>query len=72
MSMIRDSGNQVCCLYSLPQTVLDVTVEADETEIMPGPYRQYAAKYLGIQDVPSKPEYSWTLTRVKVTMPFGN
>jgi hypothetical protein len=55
-------------LYSLPQTVLDVTVEAEETEIIPGPYRQYAAKYLGIQDAPSKVEYSWTLKSVKVAM----
>ncbi len=67
---VNDSGFRQpgMLLYSLPQTVLDVTVEADETEILPGPYRQYAAKYLGIHDVPSKPEYSWTLTRVKVAM----
>ena len=67
---VNDSGFRQpgMLLYSLPQTVLDVTVEADETEILPGPYRQYAAKYLGIHNVPSKPEYSWTLTRVKVAM----
>jgi hypothetical protein len=67
---VNDSGYRQpgMLLYSLPQSVLDVTVEADETEILPGPYRQYAAKYLGIQDVPSKPEYSWVLTKVKVAM----
>jgi hypothetical protein len=67
---VNDSGFRQAgmMLYSLPQTVLDVTMEADETEILPGPYRQYAAKYLGIQDVPSKPEYSWTLISVKVAM----
>jgi len=67
---VNDSGFRQAgmLLYSLPQTVLDVTMEADETEILPGPYRQYAAKYLGIQDVPSKPEYSWTLISVKVAM----
>lgn len=66
---VNDSGFRQpgMLLYSLPQSVLDVSVEADEAEILPGPYRQYAAKYLGIQDVPSKPEYSWTLTKVKVT-----
>jgi hypothetical protein len=66
---VNDSGFRQpgMLLYSLPQTALDVTVEADETEILPGPYRQYAAKYLGIQDVTSKPEYSWTLTRVNVS-----
>jgi hypothetical protein len=67
---VNDSGFRQpgMILYSLPQTVFDVSVEADETEILPGPYRQYAAKYLGIQDVPSKAEHSWTLTRVKVGM----
>jgi len=67
---VNDSGFRQAgmLLYSLPQTVLDVAVEADETEILPGPYRQYAAKYLGIHDVPSKPESSWTLKGVKVTM----
>ena len=70
VTSVNDSGFRQpgMMLYSLPQTVLDVTVEADETEILPGPYRQYAAKYLGIQNVPSKPEYSWTLTGVKVAM----
>jgi hypothetical protein len=68
VTSVNDSGFRQpgMFLYSLPETVLDVTVEADETEILPGPYRQYAAKYLGIQNVPSKPEYSWTLTKVKV------
>jgi hypothetical protein len=67
---VNDSGFRQpgMLLYSLPQTVLDVCVEADETEILPGPYRQYAAKYLGIQDVPSKPENSWTLKRVKIAL----
>jgi len=67
---VNDSGFRQpgMLLYSLPQTVLDVTVEADETEILPGPYHQYAAKYLGIRDVPSNPEYSWTITRVKVSL----
>jgi hypothetical protein len=68
VTSVNDSGFRQpgMFLYSLPQTVLDVTVEADETEILPGPYRQYAAKYLGIQDVPSKTEYSWTLKSIKV------
>ena len=60
-------GQPGTMIYSLPQTILDVTVEADETELIPGPYHQFAAKYLGIQDVPSKTESSWTLTRIAVT-----
>jgi hypothetical protein len=65
---INDSGfkQSGSLLYSLPMTVVDVLVEADELEIIPGPYRQYSEKYLGIKDVSSKPEYSWTITRVKV------
>jgi hypothetical protein len=58
---INDSGFRQpgMMLYSLPQTVLDVTVEAHVTEIIPGPYRQYAAEYLE-SGCSFKTEYKWT------------
>jgi hypothetical protein len=65
---INDSGfrQSGALLYSLPQTVIDVSVQADEQVVIPGPFRPYAEKYLGIRDVPAKPEYSWTVTLVKI------
>lgn len=62
-SGFRQSGS---LLYSLPLTVVDVVVQADEMEIIPGPYRQYAEKYLGIKEVPSKPESSWIITQARI------
>jgi hypothetical protein len=66
---INDSGfkQSGSLLYALPMTVIDVMVQADEIEVIPGPYRQYAEKYLGIRDVSSKAEYSWAITKVKIT-----
>jgi len=67
VSNVNDSGfrQSGSLLYSLPQTVIDVVVGAEETEIVPGPYRQYAEKYLGIKNVPGKPGHYWTITSVR-------
>jgi hypothetical protein len=63
---INDAGfsQPASMIYSLPQTVIDVRITAEEIAVIPGPYRQYAYKYLGIQDAPEKPEYAWNITRV--------
>ena len=68
VSNVNDSGFRQpgSLLYSLPQTVIDVSVQADVIEVIPGPYRQYADKYLGIKDIPAKTEYYWTITSVQV------
>jgi hypothetical protein len=54
-------------VYSLPITVLDVFVEAEEIDIIPGPYARYAQKYLGIKDVPIKPEKVFSIKNVNLT-----
>lgn len=66
---INDSGfkQSGSVLYSLPQTVIDVSIEAEETEVIPGPYRQYAEKYLGIRGVSDKTENTWTITEAQIT-----
>jgi hypothetical protein len=68
VSNVNDSGfrQSGSLLYSLPQTVIDVTVAAEVNEIIPGPYRQYAEKYLGIKEVPVRTEYYWTIKSVQV------
>jgi len=68
VSNVNDSGfrQSGSLLYSLPQTVIDVSVEAEVIEVITGPYRQYAEKYLGIKDVPVKAEYYWTISSVQV------
>jgi hypothetical protein len=66
---VNDSGfsQPSSMIYSLPQTVIDVTVRAEEIEIIPGPYQQYAAKYLGIRGVSSKKEHFWNITGVNIS-----
>lgn len=48
-------------VFALPLTVIDVRVNAEEVTIIPGPFYQYAEKYLGIKDVPEKQERLWVL-----------
>ncbi len=51
-------------IYSLPQTVIDVYVVAEETKVIPGPYQKYAEKYLGIQHAPAKEETQYIIKRI--------
>ncbi len=53
-------------LYGLPQTTVDVVVRAEYTVITPGPYRQFAEKYLGLRDVPVREEYRWKITGISL------
>jgi hypothetical protein len=53
-------------LYALPLTVIDVQVKAEEVTIIPGPYFMYADKYLGIKDVPEKPENTWHIVEMQL------
>ena len=46
-------------IYAIPVTVMDVLVKAEQVTVVPGPYYQYAEKYLGITDVPEKTESYW-------------
>jgi hypothetical protein len=65
---INDAGfsQPTASVYSLPQTVIDITVYAEEIEIIPGPYHPYADKYLDIPEATDKPEHIWNITRVEV------
>jgi hypothetical protein len=54
-------------IYSLPQTVIDVCITADEVTIIPGPYRQYALKYLGIKNVPDRKENMWNIRDIRMS-----
>lgn len=48
-------------VYTLPATNLQVTVTAEHRVYVPGPYSQYAKKYLGIDNVPSQGESEWSM-----------
>lgn len=55
-------------VYSLPLTTIRLDVEAVCEAYTPGPYSQWAKKYLGI-DVPQEAGTSYTLSKVRMT-PF--
>jgi len=52
--------------YTLPQTVLKVEVAYRETRQVPGPYRDYAERYLGISEVIRNKASRWQLMDVQV------
>ena len=50
-------------LYALPRTSLVVRVTAVKTVYVPGPFRAYAEKYLGIKPVVTEAKTEWTLEK---------
>lgn len=59
--------NDYALNYYLPQTVVDVEVVATKRYSKPGPYYQYAKKYLGITDVVTQEENKWEIHSIYVT-----
>lgn len=53
-------------VYHLPSTTLRLTVEAIHEQYTPGPYAEYAKKYLGI-DVPQKESSKYILSKISMT-----
>ena len=54
------------CIYALPRTVLYLTVKANKTLVIPGPFHEYADKYLGIKNVPDSSTSEWVITNIDV------
>ena len=53
-------------VYSLPSTTIHLTVEAVRSSYTPGPYAEYAKKYLGI-DVPLEESVTFDLSNIRLT-----
>ena len=53
-------------VYALPQTVLKVEVTLREVQSIPGPYWEYAEKYLGLKDVVRTKMSQWTIWDVGI------
>ncbi|WP_301390209.1 DUF4831 family protein, partial [uncultured Muribaculum sp.] len=56
-------ANDYGLVYSLPVTVLDVTIEAEHVVKKPGEFYKYAKKYLNVSDPISEMSESWTVKR---------
>ena len=53
-------------IYALPKTVLNITAVANRTTIIPGPFHEYADKYLGIQNVADRKTTSWDISNIQI------
>ncbi len=53
-------------IYALPRTNLKFTVTTQRTDIFPGPYHEYAEKYLGIENVPDKETSVWQISDIVI------
>ena len=53
-------------VYALPQTVLKVEVTFREVRSVPGPYWEYAEKYLGLKEVVKSKSSQWNIWDVAI------
>ncbi|MDE6238485.1 MAG: DUF4831 family protein [Muribaculaceae bacterium] len=60
-------ANDYGLIYSLPRTLVDITIETEHTEKTPGDFYNYAKLKLGINDAITKPSRSVTVKSVTIT-----
>ncbi|MEE0975259.1 MAG: DUF4831 family protein [Muribaculaceae bacterium] len=61
-------ANEYGLIYSLPKTVLDITIEAEKEVKKPGEYFKYAKKYLDSDNAIAQPSQQWTLKSITVNV----
>lgn len=54
-------------VYVLPQTILKVELTIQEVKSVPGPFRDYAQKYLSIKEVINQNSSKWQILDLKVS-----
>lgn len=59
-------ANDYGLVYSLPETVLDITIEAERVVKKPGEFYKYAKKYLNVDNPVTEPSESWSVKQVIV------
>jgi hypothetical protein len=62
VSAVSESG----IIYALPQTNLKFTINSVKTDIIPGPYHEYAEKYMGIENAPERESSVWEINDIIV------
>lgn len=60
-------ANDYALIYTLPNTMLDITIETEHVVKEPGEFYQYATKYLQADDPIIKPSQSVTVKSVTIT-----
>lgn len=59
-------GTKQGIIYALPKTNINFMIEAVRTDIVPGPYHDYAEKYIGISDVHHSQSSQWEITNIDI------
>ncbi len=55
-------------VYSLPHTVLEVVIDFDKTVYIPGPYRRFTERFLGMTEFINEGKTNWEITDVNVSV----
>lgn len=58
--------NKVAVYYTLPRTVVYVKVVCSQSEYIPGPYADYAKKFLGIDGVSNVEKVEYSISKIEV------
>ena len=69
VSKIDDSfnaGNKDGIVYALPRTLIQVDVTVEQKELLAGPLRNYAEKYLGITNYISQDAFEYSIKGIKL------
>jgi len=54
-------------VYSLPQTVLEVSIDFEKTTFLPGPYRRFSERFLGMSEFIETETSKWEIKDVRVS-----
>lgn len=66
--LTADKLNEYGLVYSLPMTVVDITVETEHTIETPGEFNNYATRHLGLTDgVVRKPSHRVVVKSITLT-----
>lgn len=57
---------KVAVYYTLPRTVIYIRVICIQNEYIPGPYADYATKFLGIEGVSNTPKIEYSIEKVDI------
>lgn len=64
--LTANKASEYGIIYSLPYTVVDITIEAEHIVKQPGEFFKYAKKYLNATPI-AEPSESWTVKSVHIT-----
>ncbi|MBN2681341.1 MAG: DUF4831 family protein [Bacteroidales bacterium] len=53
-------------IYVLPQTAFKIEVELEKTNYIPGPYKKYAAEFLGAKTIIEKEKAEWKIVSINI------